>query len=150
MATNVNIDTCSFIREIRTIVEQSGLAGDVHVVPSIQEWCQENGVTEDSPWRAGKIVRSNENGRYLILLAEQITPEMASSAISALEFRGFVADAGVLSDPQAFVRHLVLHEIAHGLDGTRSEAACDAWAFQQLRKLSANAVQTDGTKLNCN
>ena len=147
MATNVDIDTRAYIDEIRAVVERSGLVSDIELVPNIQEWCEKHGVPEDSPSRTGKMVRNNQTGRYVILLPERITSDMVFSVVAAMEWRGFGSDVGQLSDPLAFVRHLVLHEIAHGLDHTRTEAACDEWAFQQLRELLSNPTpNTDARK----
>ena len=147
MATNADIDVRSYSGEIHAIVSRSGLAADVEFVGDIQEWCVRHGVPEDSPWCSGKIVRNSETGRYVILLVERITRSMVSSVISGMEGRGFASEVAQLSEPLAFVRHLVLHEIAHGLDSSRTEAACDQWAFQQLRQLPSNpTVESDARK----
>jgi hypothetical protein len=101
-------------------------------------------LAEDNPSRAGKIVKSRETGRFLILLPECITSEMSSSIKYAMEFRGFDRAVDVLADPLTFLRHLVLHEIAHGIDDAHSEQDCDRWAFEQLAKLPSNpAVEGD-------
>ena len=64
-----------------------------------------------------------------------------------MELRGFSGETDRLSDPLTFVRHLVLHELAHGLDDTRTEKACDRWAFDQLRTLPFNpTVERDARK----
>ena len=147
MATTVDIDTRAYIDEIRALIGQSGLACDVEIVPSIQVWSETHGVAEESPFRTGKIVRNTQTGQYVILLPECITSDMVSSVVVAMELRGLTGETDQLSDSLAFVRHLVLHEIAHGLDDTRTEEACDRWAFDQLRKSPFNpTVERDARK----
>ena len=126
--------------EILELVRRSGLQADVKVVLSIQDWCKENGVEEDSPFRTGKTLKNLTTGRHLILLPDVITDEMASSVRFAMEFRGFAGAVEQLAEPITFLRHLVLHEIAHGLDDKRSERDCDRWAFKQLKALPSNTA----------
>jgi hypothetical protein len=83
--------------------------------------------------------------RHLILLPDVITDEMSSSVKYAMEFRGFSGAAQELAEPRMFLRHLVLHEIAHGLDGDRSEQDCDRWAFEQLKALPSNTALVSDT-----
>jgi hypothetical protein len=61
-----------------------------------------------------------------------------------MEYRGFSDAVQRLAEPLTFLRHLVLHEIAHGLDQSRGEQDCDGWAFEQLKALpSNNAMDSD-------
>jgi len=145
MATTPGIVTRQHIDEILALVQRSGLEADVEVVPSIQEWCKQHGVPEESPSRTGKIVKNTTTGRYLILVPDVITDEMSSSVKYAMEFRGFSSAVRELAEPLAFLRHLVLHEIAHGLDGDRSEQDCDRWAFEQLKTLPSNTALVSDT-----
>jgi len=141
MATNTDIDVRAYYDEIHRIVQHFGLPVEaVEIVPSIQTWCHERGLSEDSPFRTARIVRNKETGRYLILMAERMTDPMISSVVSVLEVRGFRSEVHLLSDSLAFVRHLTLHELAHGLDDTRSEYECDRWAFDQLGTLPSNTT----------
>lgn len=112
---------------------------DVETVPSIQDWCRSRGLTESNPFRCGAVFRSRETGRYLILLADNITTDMQSSVRAAMQMRGTLTNRQLefLSEPGNFVRHLVLHEVAHALDDKRSEEECDRWAFTQLRPKNA-------------
>jgi hypothetical protein len=107
----------------------------VEAVPSIQDWCKAIGMPEDNPFVCGKTVQDRQTGRHLVLLAERITPEMQASVISAMEFHAKLPheDIASLTDPQVFVKHLLLHEVAHATGHDRSEEECDRWAFQQLR-----------------
>lgn len=131
-----DIDTRNYLSEVQALARQFRLPVEsIDIVPSIQQWCRERNVPEENPFRVGKIVRNAETGRYVILMVDRITEDMVRSLTGAMELRGFWSEVGALAEPLAFIRHLALHEIAHGLDATRSEEACDRWAFEQLRTL---------------
>lgn len=135
MIDGLGIVTRQHMEEILALVRRSGLDADVEVVPSIQEWCMQHGVPEDNPSRTGKTLKDLATGRYLILLPDVITDAMSSSVKSFMEASGFPDVFQELAEPLAFLRHTVFHEIAHGLDGGRSEQDCDHYAFEQLRAL---------------
>jgi hypothetical protein len=107
---------------------------DFEAVPNIQAWCKAIGMPEDNPFLCGKTVQRLETGCHLILLAARITPEMQASVISAMLFHGKLppGEIALLANPQTFLKHLVLHEVAHAIGHSRSEEECDRWAFQQL------------------
>lgn len=106
----------------------------VEAVPSIQDWCKAVGMSEDNPFLCGKTVQNRETGRHLILLAQRITPEMQASVISAMEHHAKLSreEVASLENADVFVKHLLLHELAHATGHERSEEECDRWAFQQL------------------
>jgi hypothetical protein len=107
----------------------------IESVPSIMDWCKNRGIEEDNPFRTGKCLRDSETGKYLILLAQTITPEMQNSVIGVLELNGFSLHTEVLYKPLAFLMHLLLHEVAHAIDEKWSEEECDSWAFKELKKI---------------
>ena len=148
MATTPSIRPSEHMDEILELVRRSGLEADVLVVPSIQDWCRENGVEEESPFRTGKCLKNVATGRHLILLPNVISDEMASSVRFAMEFRGFSGAVAQLTEPMTFLRHLVLHEIAHGLDEKRSEQECDRWAFKQLKALPSNTASVSDASVS--
>ena len=134
-----DIDTADYLEELRTLASRYDLPIEaMEAVPSIQGWCQERNVPEESPFRTARLLRNDNTGCYLILLARLITVDMVSSVTGAMLLRGFASEVELLSDARAFLWHLLLHEIAHGLDEARSEADCDRWAFEQLRLLASN------------
>lgn len=135
MTTAGCIVTRQHMEEILALVRRSGLDADVEIVPSIQEWCKRHGIPEDNPSRTGKTLKNLASGRHLILLLDVITDDMCCSAKSVMELRGFAGVFQELAEPRTYLRHLVLHEIAHGLDSDRSEQDCDRYAFEQLRAL---------------
>jgi hypothetical protein len=102
------------------------------VVPSIQSWCEEQGVEETNPWRSGRILQNRETDAFLILLAEEITEDMQASVRDSIELRGLLGQVKVIEEPLAFLDHLMLHELAHALYPKASETECDRWAFVQL------------------
>lgn len=107
---------------------------DVEVVDSIRERCKSIGLTESNPFLCGKTIQCLESGRHLVFIADRITSDMQDSVISAMQFHGLLnpEDIESLKDPWTFLRHLLLHEVAHATDHTRSEHECDQWAFLQL------------------
>lgn len=63
---------------------------------------------------------------------QPITNDMISSAKSAMSTRGFKSQLQRLSTDDAFLRHLVLHEVASFVLGTAEQEPRDRWAFQEL------------------
>ncbi|WP_273266425.1 hypothetical protein, partial [Flexistipes sinusarabici] len=90
----------------------------------------------DNPFRIGKCLRNQESGKYLILLAAKITPDMFNSVISAIESRGYETEVEVLNNPFRFLAHLLLHEVAHTKNENWSEQECDNWAFEELNNIT--------------
>ncbi len=128
------IVTSEFLDDLTSLARRFVSDIEVEAVPSIQDWCKAIGLPEDNPYLCGKTVQNHQTRRHLILLAERITPEMQASVISAMEFHAKLPHEKImiLTDPQVFVTHLLLHEVAHATDHDRSEEECDRWAFQQL------------------
>lgn len=131
---NTDLSTFEMLAELRALAAAHLGELDVETVPSIQEWCQARGLSENNPFRCGAVCRSRETGRYLVLLSERITSDMQSSVRTAMQMRGDLTERQLafLKEPRNFARHLVLHEVAHALDDRRSEEECDNWAFKQL------------------
>jgi hypothetical protein len=127
-----DIDTEVYLADLRGLAARYEVSADVTAVPSIQDWCRERSIVEENPSRAGRTLRNNMTGRYLILLACPVTGQMVSSIVTAMDLRGFGIEATALSDPDSFMTHLMLHEIAHARDELLSEVDCDRWAFEQL------------------
>lgn len=115
--------------------------GIVEIVPDVASWCEGNAIEGPregegiSPIAMCVYGSSGEPAR--ILLQEHIDSVRISSQVDALSLRGF-DDASVagLHDDAMFVKHLVLHEIAHVKNGwgQDKEVACDEWAFRELTR----------------
>jgi hypothetical protein len=86
---------------------------DIETVANIQKWCKKWRVDEPNPFRTGTCLRQTEIGRFRILLAEEITPDMQEAVVDALINRGFAEEVESLDDPFHFIVHLLLREIAH-------------------------------------
>ncbi len=112
------------------------LLEDIEAVSNIQEWCEKRRIKENNPFRTGKCLKNRETGKYKILLAKEITPEMQSSVICAMECRSYCEEINALKNPSVFLTHLLLHEIAHARNENWSEQECDSWAFKELEKIS--------------
>jgi hypothetical protein len=122
------------LSRLRKLAAKYAVALDVEAVRDIQAWCDAHGVPENNPFRSAKVVKNNETGRFLVLLADPITPHMTSSTIEAMLLREHISneEARRLTEPLNFLSHLFLHEIAHALDSRRSERDCDRWALEQM------------------
>jgi len=127
-----DIYTEAYLPHLKAVADRYDILADVEAVPSIQDWCQARNITEERPFRAVRTLRNHATGRYLILLACRITDEMVASIEGGLYAREFFSEASALSDVDSFMVHLILHEIAHALDNTRTEDECDRWAFGEL------------------
>jgi len=131
------INTKEYLEKLTQIAQQHDFPlEEIESVSSIQEWCKVRGIEENNPFRTGKCLRNRESGKYIILLAEEITGDMQSSVISAMEFRGYGPEVEALENPFLFLVHLLLHEVAHAKNDKWSEKECDAWAFEELEKFA--------------
>lgn len=130
------IQTELYLAKLRAIAESYDFPLEgIDAVESIKQWCDEKGVEENNFWRVGKCLRNKGNGKYRILLAAEITPEMQSSVLAAMEYRGFGSEVSLLAAPNKFLEHLLLHEIAHAKNNNWEESECDRWAFTQLKAI---------------
>ena len=114
---------------------------DIETVANINKWCGKWGIDEPNPFRTGTCLRQTETGRFKILFAEEITPEMQQSVIDAMIIHGFKDEVELLDDPFIFTVHLLLHEIAHAMNLTWLEDQCDIWAFKELKTLISDDSQ---------
>ena len=131
-----SIQTVLYLAKLRAIAESYGFPLEgISAVESIKQWCDEKGVEENNFWRVGKCLRNKESGKYRILLAAEITSEMQSSVLAAMEYRSFDSEVWLLAAPDKFLEHLLLHEIAHAQNNSWKESECDRWAFTQLKAI---------------
>jgi hypothetical protein len=130
-----SVSTSAALPELQRLADSFGVPVDVRAVPSIQHWCEAEGLEEHNPFLCGKALWNGETQRHVVLLADPITPDMQSSVITGMQLRGGVRaeDLSLLADARIFLKHLLLHEMGHVLDHDREEVACDLWAFEQLR-----------------
>ena len=70
-----------------------------------------------------------------IVIRDAISEERVNGILGRLDFRGYWEETRTLrGDPAEFLRHLVLHELAHLENnwGQEREDDCDVWAFSRL------------------
>jgi hypothetical protein len=89
-------------------------------------------MDDPNPFRTGTCLHQTYTGRFKILIAEYITPEMQESVIDEMITHGFSEEADLLDDPFYFTVFVFLHEIAHAKNVTWLEKECAIWAFEQL------------------
>jgi len=102
----------------------------LEIVPDVQAWCVANGVDEQSPWRAAKCFYSPSSCH--IVMRDEQTDSMISSAKGAMLYRGFADELESLDSDRKYLVHLMLHEIACFTLQTSEQERRDAWAFQQM------------------
>jgi len=134
--TNGDIDVFAQTDDIAAILSQHGLPPETLVlVDNIQSWCQEQGIDEPNPFRAAKTLFLSGPPHALILLPKVISRDMVESVTGAVMFHDFEVIPRLNQNDRDFLRHLVLHEIAHILSRDRGESECDVWASKELGKL---------------
>jgi hypothetical protein len=85
-------------------------------------------------------ITDGATGAWGILLRRAVDPSSVGSILDRMEFGGgFKRCREILDTPERFLKHLVLHELAHLANnwGQEHENDCDRWAFERL---SATAI----------
>ena len=79
-------------------------------------------------------VRDGITGGHGIIMCKEINSDRVESIICRMHFGGFDNAEEILCTPEIFMRHLILHELAHISNnwGQDREDDCDAWAFDRL------------------
>lgn len=96
-------------------------------------WCEERGLSAQQVTYA-TAVKNTSTGAWGIVFSPEISEQSINSIVSGMEIRGFGEARTLREDPEQFVAHLVLHELAHLENnwGQEMESACDEWAFEML------------------
>jgi hypothetical protein len=55
--------------------------------------------------------------------------------MTAMEISGLEKETEILDSRWSFLKHLLLHEIAHAIYPDFTELQCDVWAFDQMNKI---------------
>lgn len=103
-------------------------------VQDIAEWAASRyGNLRGNP--VAMAIRNAATDGAGILIRQSIDESQVDSILSRMEFGGFDHARATLSLPEQFMRHLVLHELAHLVNnwGQDREDDCDQWAFERLR-----------------
>jgi hypothetical protein len=115
------------------ICRQTDHAFELLIVNDVAEWAAErSGSIKNNP--PASAVVDGETGTWGILLRRTIDDNWVNSILDRIEFGGFCRTKEVLNTPEIFLRHLVLHEVAHLTNDwcQENENDCDAWAFMKL------------------
>ena len=135
------ISTKEYIAQLKEIARRYHFPlEDIETVSSIKKWCRKWHVDEANPFRTGTCLHQSKIGKFKILLAEEITPEMQEAVFDELIERGFSEETELLDDPFIFLVHLLLHEIAQAKNQTWLEKECDIWAFKELSNIEDRAL----------
>lgn len=104
------------------------------VVPDVEQWSRDH----DLPGQGNPIARAlvhRASGDWVVLIRRSIGAEQITSVLDGLElFGGFPRIRQSLTTPTTFLKHLVLHELAHlANDWDQScERECDEWALERV------------------
>lgn len=103
-------------------------------VPDIATWATENGVRISGNPVATSLAERNGSG-WLILMRSELTETALGGVLGRLDAQGYWTEtSGFRNEPLKFLRHLVLHELAH-LENNwdqSHEDECDEWAFARI------------------
>jgi len=107
---------------------------DLLIVGAIPEWCAErNSTCSGDP--AAMAITDGATGQWGVLLRRAIDASAVGSILDRMEFGGgFGQCREILDTPEQFLKHTVLHELAHLANGWGQEREndCDRWAFERL------------------
>lgn len=106
---------------------------DLLIVPDIAAWSRGRETNATANPIAQAIVDRQSKG-WGVLLRQSIDSGDVNSVLDRISFDGRHDARARLSTPELFLRHLVLHELAHLVnDWDQShEDQCDDWAFSRL------------------
>lgn len=98
---------------------------------------------DDIGGKLGRSLWGSDTQKPLIQLPELITAQEIDDSIMALAVRGHVAEipklcrhADEIKSPLDYLKHLVLHEVAHMKNDWHQdrETDCDLWVYEQMHK----------------
>lgn len=120
-AKEASIDVTAYLDEMARVIERYELdPGKLMFV---------DGFPNDAnPFRIGKVSKLEKK----IFFKRSISPEDMAAARKAL-YRFEEKDLKKIDDGWSFVKHVLLHQIAHIMARSRDCYDCDKWAFYELR-----------------
>lgn len=116
------------------INRQTNHSVDLLIVPDIKEWSH-NRCSNAKGNPIAMAVIDTDSGGWGILLRTSIDAEKISSILNRISFNGRHNAQLELNTPELFLRHTILHELAHLINnwGQQKEDDCDTWAFNKLK-----------------
>lgn len=89
MATNQMLRVADYRSLLERMLREYGLPTEtLEIIPSVQEWCQANGIPEDNPFRMAKCLCRRSDNACHIVITEELSDSTINSAKSSMLFRG--------------------------------------------------------------
>jgi hypothetical protein len=106
---------------------------DLLIVEDIAAWASAKGIEMNSNPIALATIEQPAD-KWIVVLRQMIDEDTIQGVIGRLEYGGHVEARKYLATPELFLRHTVLHELAHIQNGWNQdhEDDCDDWAFDHL------------------
>jgi hypothetical protein len=103
------------------------------IVPDISEWAIERCTNAKGNPPAMAVVDQATRG-WGVLVRRAMNAAEVKSILDRIAWNGRHAAHSALCSPSVFLRHVVLHELAHLANGWEQdkEDDCDDWAFERL------------------
>lgn len=120
-AKDASIDVPAYLDDMVKVIERYEL--DPGKLIFVDEF-----PNEANPFRIGKVSKLEKK----IFFKSAISPEERDAARKA-RYRFEEKDLCKVNDDWPFVKHVLLHQIAHILARSRDCYDCDKWAFYELR-----------------
>jgi hypothetical protein len=117
----------------QVLAEHSDEPIEILFVDDVLAWCSERkGECNGNP--TAMAIRDSVTGQAGILIRRDIDADRIDGIHGRLLFGGFESRAARLDTPESFLRHLVLHELAHLANDWAQDAEedCDEWAFRRM------------------
>src|SRR4051812_33563774 len=116
-----------------TLASHSERPIDLLIVPDIAAWDADR-CSNGSGNPPARAVVDLDTGGWGVLVRRAMRPSEVNSVLDRIGWSGRHAAHAVLCTPDLFLRHLVLHELAHLANGwgQEREDECDDWAFERL------------------
>ena len=105
----------------------------LEIAEDVASWAVANHVAVEGTPLASAIPARNGLSRSIVVQRRMDMNDTAG-VLGRLDFGGHSHERSLLISPELFLRHTVLHELAHLENswGQEREDECDSWAFERL------------------
>lgn len=128
---NMNLYT----QNVESICNQYGLEKtNIIFTDNPYEWAIKRGIENVQPRDIAFSTVEFPFNRKIIVLANNISSDSANSVWSRIDYSIGFKRAGKINTPELFVKHLILHEIAHVVNKMKQpeERKADDWAAKEM------------------